>query len=78
MWRTPLGELHFIALSLDSFLTLFNRIVADQGTGILGGDFVLSSHRVLLQMKSGMAWSWAARDYPHCTARMVVPEGASR
>ena len=65
----------FFRVALSSNL---HRIVADLGKGIRGGDFVLSSHSVLLEMKSGMAWAWAARDYPHCTAQMVVPNGAAR
>lgn len=55
---TTIGRVVFVLSFFTcklGLLTLFHRIVADLGTGIKGGDFVLSSHRVLLQMKLGMA-----------------------
>lgn len=53
-------------------------MVVDVGTGIKGGDFVLSSYRVLLEMKAGMAWTWAAHNHMHCTVHMNVPKGVAR
>ena len=59
-----------VTLFLISFVT-------EEGT-IHSGEFIYGSHGVILPLWSGMAWSFQAKEFVHCTARLEAEGNAVR